>query len=172
MERIQSEVVDDLIIHWFEPMVSFELVNSADSQFDFPITLRAFLFRCFEQTKRAPFSDYDVNHKLFSFYLKYGKPQLQTWSLHKMVVVKVYTPFPVDGLITVKFKVYRGSSRTEVAFTLAGLPCMNPNHWISLFLILSKDEQKYGPIVAHLKIMLICYIQEVAKMDIEIAYIL
>ena len=49
---------------------------------------------------------------------------------------------------------------------------MNPYDWISLFLILSKDEQKYELIVAHLKRMLICYIHEIAKMDVEITAIL
>ena len=49
---------------------------------------------------------------------------------------------------------------------------MNPYNWISLFLILSKDEQNYEPIIAHLKRMLICYIHDFAKMGIEIAYVL
>lgn len=89
-----------------------------------------------------------------------------------MVVVKVYAHFSVDGLINVKYKGFRGSSRTEFDFTLADLPCMNPNDWILMFLIFSKNEQTYEPIVAHLKRILICYIHEVAKMDIEIASVL
>lgn len=140
MERILNEAFDNPILHWLEPMVSFELLNSAYSQFNFLVTLRAFLFRCFEHIKRAPLSYYDVNHMLFSFYLMYGKPQPQIWSLQKMVLLKVYEPFQDDNFINVKFKDFRGSSRTKVELTLTDLPCMNPNDWISLFLILSKDE--------------------------------
>ncbi|CAI9272811.1 unnamed protein product [Lactuca saligna] len=90
LERIQKEAGDDPTTHWLEPSVSFELDNIVDSQLDFLITPRAFLFICSEKIEKAPLSDYDVNHTLFSFYLKYGKPQFQTWSLHKIVVVKVY----------------------------------------------------------------------------------
>ncbi|CAI9270001.1 unnamed protein product [Lactuca saligna] len=109
---------------------------------------------------------------LFSLYLKYGKPQFKIWSLQKIVVVKVYAPVPTENFISIKFKGFRGTSRSEDEFTLADLPCMNLYDWISLFLILSKDEQKYEPIVAHLKRMLICYIHEIAKMDVEITYVL
>ena len=89
-----------------------------------------------------------------------------------MIAVRVYAPFPTENFVNVKFKGYRRSSRSEVNFAFTDLPCMNPNDWISLFLILSKDEQKYEPMVAHLKRMLTCYIHEVAKMDIEIVAVL
>lgn len=49
---------------------------------------------------------------------------------------------------------------------------MNPFDWISLFNIVLKDEKKYEPIVARLKRMFICYILEIAKMDVEIASVL
>ncbi|CAI9288377.1 unnamed protein product [Lactuca saligna] len=45
---------------------------------------------------------------------------------------------------------------------------MNPYDWILLLNLLIKDEQKYEPIVSHLKRMLVSYIQEVGKKDIEI----
>ncbi|CAI9276993.1 unnamed protein product [Lactuca saligna] len=38
--------------------------------------------------------------------------------------------------------------------------------------MLSKDEQKYEPIISHMRRMMICYIHEVAKMDVEIASML
>lgn len=101
---MQNEAIDDPSVHWLEPLVSFEMGNTVYSQFDFSVTLRAFLFRCFEKIEKAPLSDYDVNHMLFSFYLKYGKPQFQTWSLLNMVVVKVYASFSVENFIIVKFK--------------------------------------------------------------------
>lgn len=78
MERILNEVVENPSTHWLEPTISFELENTSKSQIDLPITPRAFLFRCFEKVKKALISDYDVNHMIFSFYLKYGKPQYET----------------------------------------------------------------------------------------------
>ncbi|CAI9284346.1 unnamed protein product [Lactuca saligna] len=75
---------------------------------------------CFEKVEKAPILDYDVNHMIFSFYLKYD------------------------------------------------LPCLNPYDWVSLFSLLSKDEQKYEPILAHLKRMLVCYINDFGQMDVEI----
>ncbi|CAI9288682.1 unnamed protein product [Lactuca saligna] len=70
------------------------------------------------------------------------------------------------------FKGFRGANRTADEFTLADLPCMYPYDWISLLLIMSKDEKTYEPIVAHLKRMLIRYIHESAKMDVEIVYVM
>ncbi|CAI9290245.1 unnamed protein product [Lactuca saligna] len=49
---------------------------------------------------------------------------------------------------------------------------MNPHDWICLFLILSKDEQNYEPNTTHLKRLLVCYIHDFAKMDVEIAFVL
>ncbi|CAI9296751.1 unnamed protein product [Lactuca saligna] len=89
-----------------------------------------------------------------------------------MVVLKSYGPFPAENFVSVKFKGFRGSSRSEVEFRLADLLCMNPNDWISLFLILSKDEQKYEPMVAYMKRILIFCIHEVANMDIEVAAVI
>ena len=86
--------------------------------------------------------------------------------------MKVYAPFPIENFINIKFKGFRRASLVEDDFTPADLPCMNPYDWISLFLILSKDEQKYEPIIAHLKRMLNCYIHEIGKMDVEIAFVL
>lgn len=89
-----------------------------------------------------------------------------------MVVVKVYAMFPTEQFTNFKLKGFRGASRIVEDFTLVDLPCMNPNDWISLFPILSKDEVKYEPIVSHLKRMIVCYIHEVAKIDVEIAVVL
>lgn len=87
--------------------------------------------------------------------------------------MKVYAPILTKHFVNVKFKGFRGASHVEDEFTLADLPCMNPYDWIFLFLIFfSKDEQEYEPIVDHLKRMLIFYIHEVAKMDVEVASVL
>lgn len=138
LEIIQKEVIDELSTHCLESLVSFELDNIADSQLDFPISPRDILFRCFKKIEKAPISKYDVNHMLLSFYLKYGKPKFKTWSLHKIVAVKVYVPVPTENYINIKFKGFPGASRVEDEFTLADLPCINQYNWISLFLILSK----------------------------------
>lgn len=53
-------------------------------------------------------------------------------------------------------------------FTLTDLPCMNSYDWILLFNIVLMDEKKYEPIVVHLRRILICYMHEIAKMDVEI----
>ncbi|CAI9288137.1 unnamed protein product [Lactuca saligna] len=59
---------------------------------------------------------------LFSFYFKYGRPQLQIWSLQKLVVVKVYAAFPVENFTNVRFKGFIGSSRTELEFNIVDFP--------------------------------------------------
>ncbi|CAI9299672.1 unnamed protein product [Lactuca saligna] len=142
LERIQKEATDEPSTNWLEPSVFYELDNIAESQPDFPITPRAFLFKCFEKISKAHLSDSDVNQTLLSFYLKYGKPQFQTWCLQKIIAVRVYASISTEILINIKFKGFKGANRTEMEFTLANLPCMNPYDWISLFLILSKYEQK------------------------------
>ena len=38
--------------------------------------------------------------------------------------------------------------------------------------MLPRDEQKYEPVVAHLKQILVSYIQEVGKMYVEIVFVL
>lgn len=126
-ERIQKEVIVDLSVLCLEPAVLYEQNNTANSQLDFPLTPKAFLFRGFEHIKKAPLSDNDVNNMLFSFYLKHSHPQYEIWSLEKLVVVKVYAPFPVEHFTNIKFKGFRGKSRVQFDFTLADLPFMNPN---------------------------------------------
>ncbi|CAI9294032.1 unnamed protein product [Lactuca saligna] len=140
LELIQKEAIDGPNTHWLEANVSFELVNSFESQFDFPLTPNGFLFCGLKHIEKAPLSDYDINNKLFAFYLQHGQTQ--------------------------------GATRTEFDLTLVDLSFMNPNDWISLFLIQSIDEAKYEPIVSHLKKMMICYIHEVAKHDVEIVAVL
>ncbi|CAI9297193.1 unnamed protein product [Lactuca saligna] len=51
---------------------------------------------------------------------------------------------------------------------------MKPQYenWSSKKIIGVKDEQKFDSIVAHLKRMLVCYIQEIGKMDVEITSVL
>ncbi|CAI9286669.1 unnamed protein product [Lactuca saligna] len=111
IEKIQKEAIDGLSILQLEPSI-----------------------------ERAPLSDYDVNHMLFSLYFKYRKPQFLTWSFKNIVVVKVYTPIATENFINIKFKGFRGAIRSENEYTLVGLPCMNSYDWFSLFMILSKDE--------------------------------
>ncbi|CAI9294204.1 unnamed protein product [Lactuca saligna] len=109
---------------------------------------------------------------LLIFYLKYGQPRYKIWNLKKLVAVKTYAPIPIEHFTNIKFRDFRGVARIEEDFTLENFPCMILNDWISLFMILSKDEAKYESIVSYVKIMLICYIHEVTKLDVEIAMVL
>lgn len=61
MERMQKEANDDANIYWLEPSISFELNNNVESQLDFPITPRAFLFCYFEKREKTWISDSTVN---------------------------------------------------------------------------------------------------------------
>ncbi|KAI3701012.1 hypothetical protein L2E82_45654 [Cichorium intybus] len=89
VKRIQKEALDEPKVYWLELAISFYLSNDVESQLDFPITPRAFLFRCFETIEKALISDPGVNHKLFSFYLKYAKPQYESWSLKNIIRLRV-----------------------------------------------------------------------------------
>ncbi|CAI9303575.1 unnamed protein product [Lactuca saligna] len=48
--------------------------------------------------------------------------EYKIWSLKKLVVVKVYAPFPIEHFKNVKFRGFRGADRKEEDFTLADLP--------------------------------------------------
>lgn len=74
MEQILNEAMDNPSVHWLDPVTSFELENTLDSQLDFPITPKAFLFRCFDEIANAPDADANVDKSLMTFYLKYDKP--------------------------------------------------------------------------------------------------
>ncbi|CAI9280416.1 unnamed protein product [Lactuca saligna] len=145
-----------------------EKLNSQDSQLDLPITLKAFEFRSFIKVVNVPLTDSGADHLLFSFYSKHTKPQYETWSAKKITFKKVSGPIETDSFPNAHFKVARGSTSQVCKFTLADLPFLNPYDWILLLNMLLKDE----PVVAHLKRMLISYIQEVGKMDVEIASVL
>ena len=86
--------------------------------------------------------------------------------------MKFTGPIETKSFINAKFKVDCRAESLVFEFTLADLPCLNPYDWISLFHLLLKDEHKFEPILAHLKRMLISYIHEVGKMDVEITTML
>lgn len=105
---------------------------------------------------------------LISFYFKQGKPHYQTWSLQKISIVNVFGPIETESFLNVHFKAVRGSRNPVFEFTLTELPFLNPSDWISLFSLLLKDAHKFEPILEHWKWMLVSYILEIAKMDVEI----
>ena len=86
--------------------------------------------------------------------------------------LKVFSAAPTEDFVNIIFKGFRGTDKVLDEFTLADFPFMHPYKWISLFNIVMKDENKYKPIVAHLKKMLICYVLEIAQMDVEIVLVL
>ncbi|CAI9283199.1 unnamed protein product [Lactuca saligna] len=61
-------------MNWLEPITSFDLENSQISQFDMPITPRAFLFRSFDVIANAPATDENVDNSLMEFYISHAKP--------------------------------------------------------------------------------------------------
>lgn len=83
--------------------------------------------------------------------------------------MKVSGPVETDRFANVEFKTTRGSDNKVHEFSLADLPCLNPYRWIILLHFLLKDEKKYKPLVWHIKWMLISYLYEVAKLDIDIS---
>ncbi|CAH1444107.1 unnamed protein product [Lactuca virosa] len=73
LKQILSEVVDMPSQYWLEPVVSFDLQNTQDSQLDLPMTSKAFRFRSFVKVANVPATDSGAEHLLFSFYLKHMK---------------------------------------------------------------------------------------------------
>ncbi|CAI9287310.1 unnamed protein product [Lactuca saligna] len=173
LERILNEMVDNPNIHWLEPVASFELENTLHLQLDVPITPKAFLFQSIEVIENTPPSHVNVDKSLMEFYLKHGKPQHLTWSAQKLTGVKVIGSLVTDSFVNVKLKKNRGSESSVFVFSLADLPCVrNPYDWITLMHLLIKEEKKHKLIVEHIKRMLVSYINEVAKLDTEIASVL
>ncbi|CAI9303037.1 unnamed protein product [Lactuca saligna] len=169
MEHILNEAIDNLDIYWLELVASFELENSMDSYLDLSITLKAFQFRSFDKIENTSLPDCDIDQALFSFHLKHMKPQYETWSSKKIIVVKVFGPIETESFINACFKVACGVASSMFEFTLANFPCLNPFDSISLLHLWLIDEQKFEPIVSHIKRMLVSYIHEVNKMKVEIA---
>ncbi|CAI9286146.1 unnamed protein product [Lactuca saligna] len=168
----QNEAVDLLIQYWPETVVSFELQNTQDSQLDLPITSKAFKFRSFVKVANVPSTDSGANHLLFSFHLNHMKPQYEKWRAIKTIAVKVIGPIQTDSYPNAKFKVVRSSASQVHEFTLADLTSLNPYDWIMVYNLLLRDRQKYEPVIAHLKLMIVSYVQEVGKMDVEIVVVL
>ena len=156
LERILKEAVDNLNVYWIEPVGSFDLENSSDLQLDMPITLKDFLFHSFDKIANVSTADKGVDQALCSFYLKHMRPQYKTWSSKKITTVKVYGPIETKSFIDARFKVARGVVSSTHEFTLADMPCLNPFDGISMLLLLMKDQQKFEPIITHLKQMLDC----------------
>ncbi|CAI9283896.1 unnamed protein product [Lactuca saligna] len=168
-ERILNEAIDNSNVYSLEPVVSFELENSPDSQLHLQITLKAFQFRSFYRIVNARLPDRNVDEELFSFYLKFLKQQYKMWSSKKIRAINVFGPIKIESFINAHFNVARGAASSTFEFILTDMPFLNPFDWISLLLLFLKDEQKFEPIIAHIKRMLVRYINEVGKMDVEIA---
>ncbi|KAL7595028.1 hypothetical protein Lser_V15G29179 [Lactuca serriola] len=172
LERMIKEAIDTPSILWLEPVISLDCSNTVDSQFDMPLTRKAFIFHAFSNVAEFPHPHPQVDRDLINFYLKASQPQYQTWSAQKIVNVRFLKPYSEGNFINIRFKVLQGSAKTEHAISLADLPNLNPHDWIIFHNILLTNEAEYGPIIDHFKRMLVCYIIEVALMDQEIASVL
>ncbi|KAL7590355.1 hypothetical protein Lser_V15G35622 [Lactuca serriola] len=168
-DRLIKEAIETPSILWLEPVISFDCNNTIDSQFDMPLTRKAFIFHAFSNIFEVPHPNDELDRELIDFYLEAARPQYLTWSAQKIVNVRVMKPFAVGRFTNVKFKLIRGSARTAHMISLADLPNLNPHDWIVLYNILLTNEAEYGPILDHVKRMLACYIMEVALMDQEVA---
>ncbi|KAL7597933.1 hypothetical protein Lser_V15G27207 [Lactuca serriola] len=171
LEKLLKEAIETPSILWLEPVISLDRSNTVDSQFDMSLTRKAFVFHAFDNVAEFPHPHPKVDRDLVDFYLRAAQPQYQTWSAQKIINVRVLKPYREGNFTNVRFKVLRGSAKTEHALSLADLPNLNPHDWIILHNILLTNESEYGPITDHFKRMLVCYIMEVAKMDQEVANI-
>lgn len=171
LKKLLKEAIETPNILWLEPVISLDRINSVDSQFDMPLTRKTFIFHTFDNVANIPHPHPKVDRDLVEFYLKAAQIQYQTWNAQKIINVRVLKPFREGNFTNVRFKVLRGSAKTEHAISLADLPNLNPHDWLILHNILLTNEVEYGPIIDHFKRMLVCYIMEVAKMDQEIASI-
>ncbi|CAI9287051.1 unnamed protein product [Lactuca saligna] len=172
LKCMQNQVVDMPSQCWLDPIASFDVQNSLDSQLELPITPNAFRFRAFIKVANVPFSDSTGDQLLFAFYLKHMKPQFKTWSARKIVAVKVTGPIETESFPNAKFKVLIGSACQACEFTLADLSCLSPDDWMVIFNVLLQEKEKYEPMFSHLQTLIKSYIQEVGLMDVEIATVL
>lgn len=74
--------------------------------------------------------------------------------------------------LNIQFKGFQGHKHILHEFPLVDLSFINLYDWILLLYIVAKDVKKFEPIYEHLRRMIKCYIQEMAKMDVEIASVL
>ncbi|CAI9271213.1 unnamed protein product [Lactuca saligna] len=79
---------------------------------------------------------------------------------------KIVNVSPASKGVDAHLKDARGAMSSMHKFTLTDLPYLNPFDWISLLLLLLKDQHKFEPIISHPKRMLVCYIQEVGKIGV------
>ncbi|CAI9303779.1 unnamed protein product [Lactuca saligna] len=134
----KHDVVDLPSQYWLEPVVSFDLQNTQDSQLDVPITPKAFRFCAFVKVVKAPITDNAADHMLLSFYLKHMKPQYETWCASKITGMKLTGLIETINFPNAKFKVATGPTSEGYEFTLVDLPCIYPYDWIILYNMLLK----------------------------------
>ncbi|CAI9287907.1 unnamed protein product [Lactuca saligna] len=79
----------------------------------------------------------------------YAKPQYESWSLKRIMGLKVGLLVQRKDFLNVHLKGFQGANHVLHEFTLADLPFVNPYDWISLFYIVAKDVNKYDPICEH-----------------------
>ncbi|KAL7609583.1 hypothetical protein Lser_V15G13547 [Lactuca serriola] len=70
LERMIKEAIDTPSILWLEPVISLDRSNTVDSQFDMPLTRKAFIFHAFSNVAEIPHPHPQVDRDLINFYLK------------------------------------------------------------------------------------------------------
>ena len=80
LEKLLKEAIETPSILWLEPVISLDRDNTVDSQFDMPLTRKAFVFHAFDNIVEFPHPHPKVDRDLVDFYLRAAQPQYQTWS--------------------------------------------------------------------------------------------
>ncbi|KAI3790935.1 hypothetical protein L2E82_04384 [Cichorium intybus] len=125
-KRMTMEAITEPVENWLQPIASYNTSNDVNSQFDFPMTAKALLFRGFEELKDTRLSSSEVNDLLFTFYLKNARPQHLTWSLKKIVQLTPRLPEVLAPFKNARFLALRGDDKEKMEFSLADLPFLNP----------------------------------------------
>lgn len=78
LERLRKEVIEAPSSRWIELVLPFNVENSKDSQFDMPITRKAFIFHCFTPIVAIPSPDLKVDQGLLEYYHEFSQLQYLT----------------------------------------------------------------------------------------------
>ncbi|CAI9302656.1 unnamed protein product [Lactuca saligna] len=121
LEHILKEAIENPNFYWIEPIGSFDLGKSSDPHLNFPINLKAFVFRNIDLIENDSLADKSADQALCLFYLKHMSPQYETWSSKKITTMKVHGPIETESFINACFKVAHEAVSSPHEFTFVYL---------------------------------------------------
>lgn len=71
---------------------------------------------------KVPLANVALNKTLFNFYVKNSKPQYESWSMKRVVGLKVGKPMAAYGFANVCFKASRSYNHEFHEFSLVDIP--------------------------------------------------